>query len=89
MKDYLKLPRCISQLELLSKVDENEEQPNAANENPVTMFPAQSTISNCNCTHSQWAEFTEDLLTSKCETVVKTFKGELDALKDLPSQIPS
>ena len=78
VKDYLRLPWCISQLELLSQADENDEPP----ANPVSVFPAQSTVANYNCTHVQWATFAEDLLTSKCEGVVKTYKGELDELKD-------
>ena len=65
-------------MELLSQADENDEPP----ANPVSVFPAQSTVANYNCTHVQWATFAEDLLTSKCEGVVKTYKGELDELKD-------
>ena len=65
-------------MELLSQADLDDEPP----ANPVSVFPAQSTMTNYNCTHVQWATFTEDLLTSKLEGVVKTYKGELDELKD-------
>ena len=77
-KDLPRLPWCITHLELLTAADMSVEKP----DNPVTTFPAATTMRNLNCTHSQWADLIEDLLLSLLEEIIKTSKCELPDLKD-------